>query len=206
MLSVPELTYEKARDQVRCGDILLTSGNFMFSKLIKFATRSQWSHCAFIMKQGLSDGKYRLFVYESVENSGVRCIPLSSYVYDYQGSNKGYNGKLMILRHQDFMSSKLWLLSNKAVSMLGHPYDSIEIAKIAGRLLVRRFGIGSILQRKDNGVDICSEYVERCFYPMGIYFTRNDKSFITPNDIYKDRNVKSLFLIKPQTIKESPYK
>lgn len=206
MLSVPELNYKDAREHIRSGDILLASGKVLFSKLIKFATNSQWSHVAFILKEAKLD---RFFVFESVETKGVRTVPLSGYAYDYDGSKKGYNGRLLIARHDNFDESKLEHPSNKsitkAVSMLGYPYDNIEIAKIAGRLLAKRFGIGKSGAHEDNSIDICSEYTDRFFAGMDITISRKDESFIAPDDFYTDRKVKPVCFIKPQTVKESPY-
>lgn len=205
MLQTPELYYKDARKMIRSGDILLCSGNAMFSKLIKFATKSQWSHVGFIMKEKFD----RFFVYESVETKGVKHVPLSGYAYDYYGTKKGYNGKLLIARHDDMDSSKLdekpTESLNKAISMIGYPYDSLEIAKIAGRLILRRFGIGSCGKPKDNGIDICSEYEDRFFKGMKIDIKRKDQSFITPDDFYTDQKIKPVCYVISQTIDESPY-
>lgn len=205
MLSIPELYYKDARNLIRSGDILLASGNAMFSKLIKFATKSEWSHVAFIMRQRFD----RFFVFESVETIGVRTVPLSGYVYDYNGTKKGYNGRLLIARHEDVDVSKLDEKSNKAaniaISMLGYPYDSIEIGKIAGRLLLRRFGIGIDREPEDNGVDICSEYDDRLFKAMDIKIKRKHQRSIVPNDYYKDPKIHPVCYVIPQTVYESPY-
>src|ERR1700676_772569 len=209
MLSIPELSYSEARSKIRSGDILLASGNFMFSKLIKFATRSEWSHVAFILKNVKVGEEHRFFVYESVETKGVRMFPLSGYAYDYEGAQKGYNGRLLIARHDDIDSEKIDHMHskavNKAISMIGYPYDNIEIAKIAGRLIARRFGIGSRGEQKDNGEDICAEYGDRFLKVWDISINRKDESFITPDDFYTDPKIKPICFIIPQTVKESPY-
>ncbi|OMF01628.1 hypothetical protein BK124_02925 [Paenibacillus amylolyticus] len=58
------------------GDILLCSGgNYPLSKLIQSISDSHYSHVAFVM--WIHD---RLMVLGSVENAGVRTVPLSSYL------------------------------------------------------------------------------------------------------------------------------
>ena len=205
MLSIPELYYKDARKLIRSGDILLCSGNSIFSKLIKFSTKSRWSHVAFIIKEKFD----RFFVYESVETRGVMHVPLSGYAYDYYGTKKGYAGTLLIARHSDIYSSKLdenpTKAINKAISMIGYPYDSIEIGKIAGKLLLSRFGIVGNGDRKDNGLDICSEYAERFFKGLAIKIKRNHPRFIIPDDFFADARVKPICRVITQTKHESPY-
>ena len=41
--------YRKIRKKIQSGDILLDSGTGMFSKMIMGATKSIWSHVAFIL-------------------------------------------------------------------------------------------------------------------------------------------------------------
>lgn len=204
-MSIPELYYKDARKLIRSGDILLASGNAMFSKLIKFATKSEWSHVAFIMRQRFD----RFFVFESVETIGVRTVPLSGYVYDYNGTKKGYDGRLLIARHEDMDSSKLddkpTPALNKAISMIGYPYDSLEIGRIAARLLMARFGFGKNGKHEDNGIDVCSEYEDRFFNSFKIKIKRKNKSFIAPDDFYTDPKIHPVCYVIPQTKGESPY-
>lgn len=199
MLSVPELGYYEARNHIQSGDILLASGNVLFSKLIKFSTNSMWSHVAFIKKFYLDEvrpetgeRKYRFFVLESVESRGVRAIPLSSYAYDYEGSKKGYNGKLMIARHDDFDISKLGMLAKKSVDLIGYRYDNIQIAKIAYRLSIKKL-TGKLPRRNssDNGLYICNEYLSECMKSVGL-----KADYHTPAEVYEDPKVKPLCWIK----------
>lgn len=79
--------YEQLRPQIKSGDILLCSGNSLISSLIQKATNSVWSHIAFVIRLDSID---RIMVLESVETIGVRTVPLSTYVNNYNGSGKGY--------------------------------------------------------------------------------------------------------------------
>src|ERR1700723_3969214 len=90
---VPALPYHEARSQIFSGDILLCAGRSFYSSLINKATGSIWTHVAFIL---MSHDLNRLMVMESVESRGVQIVPLSSYVNNYLGSDKRYNGDLLI--------------------------------------------------------------------------------------------------------------
>ncbi len=199
MLSVPEVGYYDIRDKIRSGDILLASGNVMFSRLIKSATKSMWSHVAFVKKFYMDEvhpetgeRAYRFFVMESVENRGVRTVPLSSYAYDYEGTKKGYNGKLMILRHEDFDISKLGLLAKKSIDLIGYRYDNIQIARIAYRLAVKKI-TGKLPRRNssDNGLYICNEYLNDCMRSVGL-----NVDYHTPAEVFEDPKVKPVCWIK----------
>lgn len=179
-----EVSYSKVRATIRSGDILLCSGNSMFSRLIKRATGSIWSHVGIILRQDNID---RIFVLESVETIGVRAVALSSYVNNYNGSHKGYDGQILIARHSEFNPSMLRTFSLQAVDLLGYQYDSLEIARIVKKLAFRWAGIGKKSTLRDNGLYICSEYSDKCLKSVGIHVPHD--GFIVPSDFAKDKHV-----------------
>lgn len=190
---VARLKYDEARQHVRSGDMLLCSGNKLFSQLIKAATKSVWSHVAFILYAEPID---RFIVLESVEDIGVRAVTLRSYAEDYNGSGKRYDGDLLIARHSDFESKCLPQLSKFAVDLLGHEYNKRSIAKIAAR--VGLSGLGFKFPRdnlKSNGAFICSEYAQHCYESVGIDIPYDERGFITPADFAKDEKIESVTLI-----------
>jgi len=170
--------YNDLRSTIRTGDILLCSGNGLFSKFIKRATDSIWSHVAFILRVPSLN---RIMLFESVETVGVRTVPLSSYICNYNSSRKSYDGKILIARHAEFDLSKIRDLSHKAVDLLGYPYDFFEIAKISARLLMRwaKFLPKSM---EDNGSYICSEYAFECYKSIGVDINHDRLGFVTPRD------------------------
>jgi hypothetical protein len=175
-----DLTYDQARNEIKSGDILLCSGNGDFSRAIQKATDSIWSHVAFVLRH---DDVDRIMVMESVEDIGVRMITLSSYVSNYNGSRKPYDGKLLIARHRDFRKEKIKELSKKAFDLLGHSYDKSEIFRIGYRIAtgVRRNYCN--LPEPDDDY-ICSEYVYECFKSVGIYMPTSC-GYVTPGDFSK---------------------
>lgn len=173
-------SYEQLRDNIMTGDLLFASGTSLMSSMIKGATNSVWSHIAFIIRLQEID---RIMVMESVETLGVRTIPLSNYVYNYNGSAKGYPGRLLLARYQNFPTENLLNLSQHAVDLLGYPYNTNEILAIAARIGMGAFGFDNTSPEiiSENAL-ICSEYVAICYQSIDITIDYNQEGFIAPAD------------------------
>lgn len=186
-----EQSYQNIRKSLQSGDILLCSGSSVFSELIKRATNSIWSHVGFILALPQID---RYMVLESVESIGVRTVPLSSYVRDYNNTRRGYPGKLLIARHRDMKTANLANLSRHAVDLLGRPYDKDEIAKIAARLSLHALGIYHAKETvtTERPAFICSEYAYACFESVGVHVDFNPLGFVTPADFANSAKVKPI--------------
>jgi hypothetical protein len=198
--SLPNKRYKELRHEVRSGDLLLCSGNSVFSTLIKKATGSVWSHVGFILRIDSID---RIMVLESVESIGVRTIPLSSYVRDYNASGKGYPGRLMLARHQDVRQANIEKLSRSAVDLLGYPYGTEEIVKIAGRIGLHALGFTDEEQDQKRKEFICSEYAHDCFKSIGVDIPFNPMGFIAPADFVRCDRVKPLYYLETEMLHQS---
>lgn len=196
MAQFPKLnarTYDDARQDIRNGDVLMASGSYMFSKLIQKATNSCWSHVAFVMRLDEID---RVMVLESIEGKGVRTVPLSEYVKNFEGTGQGYNGRLAIGRHQSFAAqatpAKLRAMAQFAVDRFARPYDEEEIARITARIVGSFIGFkkGEI---KRNEEYICSEYVFECYKQLGLNIAHNKLGFVAPADFANDANMQLLW-------------
>ena len=192
-------TYKNIRRRIKNGDILLCSGNAAFSKMIQKATNSIWSHVAFVMWLEKVD---RLMVLESVEPIGIRTVPLSSYLKDYNGSGKGYNGGVAILRHDDFEKSAnekaLKQFGQFAVEHFSYPYDKDQLAKIALRIMMGHLPF-SKKEKEDLKRDkeyICSEYVWECYKHIGIDVPYDDLGFISPANFFAAPKMKIKYVLK----------
>jgi len=182
-----KIDYSCIREYIKSGDIMLCSGNAPFSKLIKEFTGSKWSHVGFIIRV---DEIERIMVMESVESIGVRTVSLSSYINNYNGSGEPYPGEVFIFRHNDMKPEFIKDISKKAVDLLGHNYDSQEIARIMLKLTFKSFN-NSVDIPKDNGEYICSEYVYECMKGIGIKF-HESPGYITPSDIAKTEGMSAV--------------
>ena len=180
------------------GDLLFASGNGRFSRMIKWATGSVWSHVAFVLRLDVID---TMMVMESVENIGVRTVPLKKYVTDYDSASHSYDGGLVMARHSGMNEAlkdleKLELIANRAVGLLGYPYDGDEIARIAARIAISsipgQWGRPHELERDREF--ICSEFVEECFHAVGVDLP--NKGYITPTDIASADEVQLLAVLQ----------
>ena len=188
---VNQISYDQAISEINTGDILLCSGRYLVSELIKKVSDSVFSHVALLFYWN-----ERVLVLESVEDDGVRIVPLSHYIKNYENSQEKYNGTLYIARHEElanpqFDKEKIKKMLGKAVDLLNRSYDKDEIAKI-----VSRIGLG-IGRHKDDDEYICSEFVDECFKQLEIVFQRDSEGFIYPEHIAADLNVTPLFEITP---------
>lgn len=175
-----KVPYDTVRDTLRTGDIVFCSGTYFFSGLIRWFTKSSWSHVGIIYRD---ETLGRIFILESETLIGVRTAPLSKYLRDYHGRNRPYRGRMVIGRLQpapcpDDMKKAICF----GMDELTKPYDNWEILRIAIRIL---FKIG---RRNRDRKYICSELVYECFRRADIWFQFNKKS-ISPDDIWKDPRV-----------------
>lgn len=199
MEKLPTLTtkhYKELRHDIRSGDILLCSGNSMFSTLIQKATGSIWSHVGFVLRVDAID---RIMVLESVESIGVRTVPLSNYVRDYNASGRGYDGHLMLARHEDVREENIVRLSRSAVDLLGYPYRTEEIVHIAARLGLQKLGLPAHeADPEKQRAFICSEYAYTCFKSIGVKVEYNTVGFIAPHDFANSAKVKPVCYIETE--------
>lgn len=194
--------YKDLRHEIRSGDILLCSGSSIFSTLIQKATNSIWSHVGFILRVDAID---RIMVLESVESIGVRTIPLSNYVHDYNATGKGYPGRLMLARHHDVREENIAKLSRRAVDFLGYPYRTDEIVHIAARLSLQNLGFpAQIADSAGQRAFICSEYAQVCFQSIGVAIDYNSAGFIAPADFARSHKVNPICYIHSEAEQAAP--
>ncbi len=195
--NLPIKHYSDIRQTIKSGDILLCSGSAAFSNMIKQATQSVWSHVAFIIRLDAID---RIMVLESVESIGVRTVPLSNYAFDYNGTGKGYPGRLMFARHSDVAEENIPKLSRTATDLLGFPYNTQEIVRIAARISMNTLGISEPTQDPAPQREfICSEYAHICFQSIGVTIDYNPMGFIAPADFARCARVKPICFIQSET-------
>lgn len=178
--------YARARRKVNTGDLLFCAGTALFSKLIQNTTKSRWSHVGLILRLDTID---RVMVLESVESSGVRTVPLSYYVRNYNATGEPYPGRVYVGRHERFddtaSTERLKTMTQFAVDRFGYPYDRDEIVRIAARIGMGFFGLRAKDVTRDKEY-ICSEYVWECLNQIGIKINYDRKGFIAPAHFARD--------------------
>lgn len=205
--SPPPVHYPAIRSTLRSGDILICAGSGWFSKMIQRATGSVWSHVGFVMRLDAID---RIMVLESLEPVGVRTVPLSKYLHDYDSAGNPYPGGMAILRHAQFEDqvnpAELKKFGQFAVDLFGYPYDTQEIAKIAARIAASALPFSrdenKALER--NREFICSEYVHECYRAVGIEIPPDGRGFIAPADFARVKELNLLHVLKRPDPRQVP--
>ena len=192
--------YDVIARKVRDGDLLLCSGNDPFSRLIGWATKSPWTHVALAYRWPALG---RVMVFESVQQLGVRCVPLSKFISQSSTGKKPYPGKIILARHDDFAgksgghgSAEMKRLAEFAVDRFGDPFAAAEILRIATRICMGRFERKMPKFLGPKREFICSEYVARCFHTIGVEIKWDGIGFIAPADIANDPKTKAIARVK----------
>lgn len=189
--------YEDIRSELKNGDILLFSGVEPFSYLIRWATRSPWSHVGFVFRLEAID---RVMVLQAVTNAGASCVALSGLVNGVGSKQKPYRGGLLVARHADFEglanAANLRAMSMFAVDRFGAPYSPGEIVKIAVRVIAGWLNkpMPKLLEADDEY--ICSEYAAACFERVGVIIPWDGLGFIAPADFASDAKVSPVGVIR----------
>lgn len=191
--------YDVARQMVQSGDLLLCSGRNLISWLIRWLTRSDWSHVAIVVRL---PGIDRVMVLESVMLGGVRAVPLSSFVHHQSNPKNPYFGRLIIARHGGVSSG---LMGNKlgfyrtGLDLFGREYDFREALAIFIRLILYAPRFSNLNRRTigpRNNKYICSEYVDECYQALGISIPNDGDGFIAPVHFAADPNVNIVARLK----------
>ena len=136
------MLYNDARQLIKNGDILACTGNELFSKAIKFFTKSKYSHVgiAFWLKT-IEGFDYRLFILEAVDGAGVRIYPLSEALNEYGSGNidlyklKNLDGNLVLSYALDKIGKdyvtfwQLFLIVSKITKYIRRLWDKDDETK-----------------------------------------------------------------------------
>lgn len=169
------IDYDTLRPQLQTGDLLLSSGDFWISRLVRRLTNCPYSHVGFVVRVEQFD---RVFVVESVELYGVRFFRLSQYgprgVYSGQ---RPYRGKALIASWQpDFLSDEKRLeLAQCVMDLIMHKYDYREIV-INGLCLFLKVRN----RRHNNSAYTCAELVDHVFSCCGLPFDKGPSGIASP--------------------------
>jgi len=184
------LAYPAFRDRVRDGDILLCQGRDPFSRLIRWSTKSPWSHVGLVFR---IDSLDRLIVVEAVEKIGVRAVSLVDFLSRDSEGTSPYPGKILLARHDQLAGADgdraaVRALAAFAFDHLGCRFAPGEIGKIALRIAHARLFGGRRTPRPLLPDDefICSEFVAAAYDSAGLKIPWDGLGFVAPCDIAED--------------------
>ena len=156
----------KEIDGLRTGDIVLFSGKCLVSRIIRFLSKSKWSHVGMI----IIDPKYDYpLIYEATKSndticldanrvSGVQLTPLYERVHNYNGSVG-----IRKLKGVDLSDESLYSLYLFKTFMIGIAFEDSFITFLAAIYPLpygERYG--------DARKVYCSELIAQCYMEMGL--------------------------------------
>ena len=163
------MKYSEIRKNLQTGDIVLFSGKGRISNIIKWFTKSLWSHVAMVIRSTEWD---MLLLWESttlnklkdiqsgVARQGVQLVPLSERIRTYDGRigiRKLETNK--VIRHQPLMDFRQ--------EVKGRPYEQSKLE------LLKSAYDGPLGQNEEDLSSLfCSELVAEAYQRMG--FVSND--------------------------------
>jgi hypothetical protein len=186
------LDYSEIREQIRDGDILLFRGTSWFSRLLRWGTRSQYSHSAIL---GWWNG--RLMVLEAVP-TGVMASRMSIVVQQYSGDVELWTTDDDLARAEVIRAAQL---------LIGRRYSKLKLLRNLRRLIFGR--------RRDEPGDpdldappedfVCSEFVSTVWRAGGVDLAKDAPDVFTkPGDIATSprlRKVGDVFQTRPGTFR-----
>jgi hypothetical protein len=191
--------YQTLRSTIQNGDLFFCGGNYWFSRVIRFFSgASAVSHVGIVYWWN-----GRLMLLESVEPNGVRIVPVSQYVEDYDNSRRPYHGRLYLARDKRLNVAPAAGASPGATR---NP-DVEEILKAAASKLNKPFsmrdtiaffiqGVSGRLRNRRNDEYLCSEFVAYCFKHVGHGFADDGRGFVAPEHIAASADVEALVEIQ----------
>jgi hypothetical protein len=189
--------YKDVRALVQDGDLLLCQSKHAFAHLIRWSTRSPWSHVAMAFRLKEID---RVIVLECVEKLGVRAVPLSRFVTESPLGHRPFPGKILLARHAGMAAKSrakpFRRMAEFGFDRLGDRFSQVEMMKIAARIVLGRFEVRLHPSLAPRDEFICSEYVAKAFEKVGIEFPWDGRGFIAPADIAADPRVEAVAQIK----------
>lgn len=187
---LPALDYGAMLAELRTGDLLLCSGTQLFSRLIRWATRSPWSHVSMVIRIDRLD---EVMVIEAVESKGVRLIPFHRWLTEHKTKARVFPGDVVVARHRRFEEASEGLrirrLGKFATGRLGTPFGPHEIMKILVRIIAGHFDVAMPRMLRSDDEFICSEFPYRCLQQIGIEVPWNGLGFIGPDDFARAEEI-----------------
>lgn len=182
------ITYEQYRSQMKTGDIMAFSGKSHFSQLIKWATRSDYSHVGILLKVNLGGGFGESILL--AESTLLTDLPN----FDQQRAIRGVQMQWLSKRLEMYNGSVSWLSLKKPLEPKNQtnmeawlrqtynkktPYDHTQI--LGASLDI--FDQFNLENKEDLSTIFCSELVTKALQIAGVIDPTLNPSEMTPQDV-----------------------
>lgn len=164
---------------LKTGDLVLFSGNYCTSKVIKCLSKSKWSHVGLVWENpyGLN-GKYLLSSDITDVENGVQLIKLDTMF-------ENYKGEVWYRSINTYDSKRFYLLNPIYKETFGVDYNFFPPDVV--RLIYKKyFGC----RRKSTKWFVCSTYISYVLTRLGFLEYKTDWTLVHPKDFINNDNLK----------------
>ena len=192
------LSYDaELRSRLADGDIIMCSGNGPMSRMIRWLTKSRFSHAAVVLHwQG------RVLVAEATGAHGVRVWALSACV-------KKYAGRVSLFQPTPEVRARLDLdgLFASVMRHLGTGYRTMGLFQVGWHLIwSRRRAMRDPDRRPPRREFICSELVSTCYREAGVDLVPEvPDGYTTPADIERSPSLVRVGRLTPMHWRDPPF-
>ena len=147
----------------RPGDYGVVRSTGLFARLIQIGTLSRWNHAVIYIGNG---------TIVEANPTGVETSPVSRY------ENIAWN------QHEELNDFQRMTIVNHAISLVGKPYNFLNIAGLMLRIVGIKFLGNWILKHlADHQGYICSELVAECYRLAGNVLVSEKDYLVNPGDL-----------------------
>lgn len=169
--------YVEARADIQDGDVLLFSGDGIWSEVIKAGTGSKFSHAGMAGLIDAPDGP-DLACMDMMEFYGGRATLLSTYVGLYKGT-------VDVFRAKQFSQIQRSRARSQMFRLMGEPYGRLELFHIMALLIP---GVGKLIPQRTNDDGqpckvFCSAAVVRAYRRAGVPLTSKCDIEVSPGEL-----------------------
>ncbi len=170
----------KVKKELETGDLIFFSGNHWLSGLIRWRSKSAWSHVGMVIR---IEEIGHTFLIESIMETGVRLIPVSSIYKYYHGDGNPYNGRVAWARYEGITDEQKFELREIAFGLLNKQYDGQEFLRVMVRTIIGREKLFP-----DNKFT-CAELIHHCFLKVKLRLEYDRGLFISPGSVWRNKRV-----------------
>lgn len=158
---------------MRAGDLVFVRGNGFVSRAIRQITGGHWNHVMIFVGEG---------VCVSADNPRVHFAKIADY--EARGEQVGFG---RVLSRTDPEAA---MVANKAISLIDKEYDNRGLLGIWFKFAFKWIGIPGVVFWGSNKADDqkrfwCSELVGHVWGEVGVKFTDENISWLTPSQIFE---------------------
>ena len=149
------------------GDIILFSGETLFSHTIRTATNSRWSHCGMVVHDTNKSGAQIWDVSKKTFGGVVALYDLQKRIADYQGAI-AYRPLLKDGKKRGFETGERKAFGDIYKDLLGRPYETSKLELINAAIDVKILDYELARNEPDLSSIFCGELIAETYQRLGL--------------------------------------